>query len=769
MGADAARTDGKAPHRWRFYRAGGVDQVRLDRGADLVHLDELDQKLWVALSCPVRGLEFDERTLTLLDTDADGRVRAPEMIGASRWLRSVLRDPEGLLRGADGVPLANLRTDTPEGRQVAAAARHVLTGLGKEKAEVLTIEDTQKTAQLFAQARLNGDGVVPPSAVADPTARAVAEAAVAVMGGVPDRSGKPGFDAARLKGFLGECDAFDAWWKQGEARRSEVWPLGDATPAAGAALEAVRTKVDDWFLRGRLAAFDPRAQAAVGEHEAAYLHGAAGDLTVTTPEVRRLPLARVEPGEALPLTDNLNPAWEAEIDALRKEVVGPLLGKDRNSLTEAEWNALSARFAPYRAWLASKAGAKVEVLGIARVRAVLSSAARTALEQAIEEDLAVAPAVDGIVLAERLARCWRDFHRLANNFVSFTDFYARRKAVFQAGTLYLDARSCDLCVQVTDPVKHGLHANMARSYLVYVDCTRPSGERMTVAAAMTAGDSDNLFVGRNGLFYDRRGRDWDATVMRIVDQPISVGQAFWAPYKKLIRWVEDHVAKRAAAADEASNAQLQTSAGAAVPAGAPPAPPAPAKKIDIGVVAAIGVAVGGITAAMGALLNAFFGLKVYMPLGVLGLLLLISGPSMLIAYLKLRRRNLGPLLDANGWAVNTLTRVNIPLGRALTESAKLPHGSERSLRDPYAQKAPLWWRIVRVLLLLGVLAFGLWKTGYLHDWIPSIPDPHHLWLRGRMTAYEIQQAKEQQEAADALKRAKEKPAPADAPGGETPK
>src|SRR5690606_18913953 len=79
-------------HRWRFYRAGGVDQVRLDTGADIVNLHLLDQKLWVALSCPVRGLEFDERTLELLDTDADGHVRAPEILAAIKWLADVLRN-----------------------------------------------------------------------------------------------------------------------------------------------------------------------------------------------------------------------------------------------------------------------------------------------------------------------------------------------------------------------------------------------------------------------------------------------------------------------------------------------------------------------------------------------------------------------------------------------------------------------------------------------------------------------------------------------------
>src|SRR5262245_44245950 len=82
-----------APHRWRFYRAGGVDQVRLDTGADIVSLDQLDQKLWVALSCPVKGLEFDPRTLELMDLDKDAHVRPPEIVAAVRWLREVLKDP----------------------------------------------------------------------------------------------------------------------------------------------------------------------------------------------------------------------------------------------------------------------------------------------------------------------------------------------------------------------------------------------------------------------------------------------------------------------------------------------------------------------------------------------------------------------------------------------------------------------------------------------------------------------------------------------------
>ena len=163
---------------------------------------------------------------------------------------------------------------------------------------------------------------------------------------------------------------------------------------------------------------------------------------------------------------------------------------------------------------------------IEEMAADIASGAKDALHKAVAEDLSVAPQVETLTDLEKLARGHRDFHKLANNFVAFTDFYARRKATFQVGTLFVDGRSCDLCVQVNDGGKHGTLGAMARSYLVYADCSRPDGQKMQIAAAMTAGDGDNLFVGRNGLFYDRKGRDWDATIAKIVDNPISIRQAF---------------------------------------------------------------------------------------------------------------------------------------------------------------------------------------------------------------------------------------------------
>jgi hypothetical protein len=254
-------------HRWRFYRAGGVDQVRIDTGADILHLGELDPKLWVALSCPVRGLEFDERTLALLDADHDARVRVPEILAAVKWLGAVLKNGDALIGGKDGVSLSNINDATPEGKRALGAARLVLKSLGRDGAGVITVDDAMKTADVFAHAKHNGDGVVPPAVVDDPEARRVAEDVLACVGGVADRSGKPGYDAALLAKFFAECEAFSGWWDKGDADRAAVWPLAEKTADAVAAYEAVRGKVDDYFQRCRLAALDPRALAAVNRAE----------------------------------------------------------------------------------------------------------------------------------------------------------------------------------------------------------------------------------------------------------------------------------------------------------------------------------------------------------------------------------------------------------------------------------------------------------------------------------------------------------------------
>src|SRR6266540_696742 len=616
-------------HHWRFFRAGGFDQVRLDTGADLANLDQLDQKLWVALAGPVRGLEFDTRTLELLDTDKDGRIRVPEILAAVKWACSVLKDPGVLAKPSATLSLSAISDATPEGKQLLASATQILVNLGKKDASSISLADTTDTARIFAETQFNGDGIVPAESAGDDSTRAVLQDIIACLGAETDRSGKPGVSQAKVDAFFAEAAAYAEWWKQAESDAATLLPLGDKTAEAVDAFKSIKPKVDDYFARCRLAAFDPRALAALNRQETEYLALAAKDLSITASEVAGFPLARVEANKPLPLKEGLNPAHAGAVAVFHAAVIKPILG-DKSSLTAEEWTVICTKLGAYDGWFSSKAGVAVEKLGVKRVCEILPGTSKQVITALIAKDKALEPEANAIATVDKLVRFQRDLHVLLDNFVSFRDFYTRRaKAVFQTGTIYLDGRSCELCVRVEDTGKHAALAGLAKSYLAYCDCTRPSGEKMTIAAAFTGGDSDNLMIGRNGVFYDRKGRDWDATITKVIDNPISIRQAFWAPYKKFVRLLEDQVAKRAAAADVASDAKLASLASGI--AQADKAKPGEPKKMDIGTVAALGVGVGAISTVIGGFLSGFIKLGYWMPLGVVGLFLLVSGPSMLIA------------------------------------------------------------------------------------------------------------------------------------------
>jgi hypothetical protein len=722
-------------HRWHFFRAGAVDQVSLKSGDDLLALPDLDKKLWVALAMPTTGVDIDPETLALLDANKDGRVRVEDILTAVAEIKRTFKNPTEVLRSREQVKLSAIADD-----KIVAAAKRMLSDLGKRDAEAITIDDTIAVTKAFATTTLNGDGIIIPESADDAALRTAIEDAIKCVGSVTDRSGKPGIDKPLAEQFFADIDTHAAWLASGASSRV----LGAETDAAATAFRAVREKIEDFFTRCRLAAFDPRAQAALGGQEAELIALSTRTLAGNDEAIAKLPIARIEPVARLQMSAAINPAWAPAMAMFAEKTVKPILGP-REALTLGDLATLVEKLAPYEAWRAAKPATKCDVLAPERITELAAPAVRNKLYDLIAADAALTAEYEQITSVVRAVRFQRDIGRILRNFVNFSEFYGPDKdGVFQAGRLYIDGRALRLCVPVDDAAKHGALAAASDACLLYCDIVR-EGQKRQIAAALTNGDADNVFPGRNGIFYDRDGKDWDATVTKVITNPISVREAFWSPYKKLVKAIEDNVTKRAQAAEASATAKMedagksiahtdthaQVAGAAAAAAAAPPpppvaavAPPAPAKesapsarKIDLGTVAAIGVAIGGIGTLVGALLATMFGLGKWLPLGVIALLLMISGPSMLLAWLKLRRRNLGPILDANGWAINGRARINVSFGAAMTELATIPRGSERSLSDPFADKSPPW-RLYMFLIVLLIVA-GTWFIGRLDSYLPD--------------------------------------------------
>ena len=527
---------------------GGVTRVKIQSGEDIRHLGELDEKLWTVLSCPTTGLEIDNESLRLMDSDGDGKLRVKEVQQAAAWLCSVLRDPEVLLAGKDEVLIADI---ADEGIRTVAEA---------------VAKGNQQVSLADVEAAIAGVSI---EAVAAPEA-----------------------------------------------------------PYAADVMAAYKAKKDEY--------------AAYFEQEK---------------------LAKL--GLAVIAVDAVKPGME-----------------------QAAFEEMGKAIADYEAAAAAAADANAKALSAA---------------QAQYQPL------------RKLLMLTRDFYRLLRNFVTFEDFYRKDiQAIFQAGTLVIDQRACTLCLRVSDMGKQNTQAGASGMYLVYCDCeSKKLGQKMQIVAAMTVGDIRNLTVGKNALFYDNQGNDWDAVVTKIIDNPISISQAFWSPYRKFGAWVTDLINKSAAEKDSKGFADLT----AKVQEGAKNTPAAGEKPkvqaFDIakfaGIFAAIGMAVGYIGAFFTSVVGGFAALKWWQDiLAVIGILLVISGPSMFLAWMKLRKRNLAPVLNANGWAINADVMVSVVFGNTLTTQAQFPL---LQLVDPSVKKKmPCWAKWLIGALAAVLVAAGIWAA-----------------------------------------------------------
>ena len=703
-------------YKWQFDNIGGCSRVRISSGQDIAHLEELDTKMWTVLSCPIKGLEIDEKSLTYMDFDADGKIRVNDVVGVSKWITKVLKNPDLLLQGNDSINIEEINVDNEEGLKLSKAAKQILANLGKEET-CISLADTTDVAAIFAKTCFNGDGVITPASSNVAEEINAITLAITKTGGTLDRSGVQGVTAPQIEQFYTELKAYSDWCA------AEVpAPFGDKTDAVIAAYQALDAKMKDFFMRNKLASFSPDSTLALDVQTSRIEAISAENLSAKGEEIAAYPIARITGQSALDLTAPLNPAWAGQFKVLE----GVAIPAGQKTLSEEEWAAIGTQFAAYTAWKASKAGASVEDLTIATVNELLKQDKKQALLDLVAKDAAYKEDADNIEMVDKFLHIYRDFYRLLKNFITFHDFYNKDKkvgAIFQSGTLIIDQRACRFCMKVENMAAHNATAVTSGMFLVYCDCTtKTSPAKLQIVAAITVGEIGSLIVGKNAIYYDNNGVEWDAVITKVVDNPISVLQAFWSPYRRMATAVENLINKSAAEKDNKMMADVTAKINAtpttlpATPApadgAAPAAKPAAAPPFDIakfaGIFAAIGMAVGMIGTALSGLLRGLFFMTWWqILLAFAGLLLIVSGPSMVLAWLKLRRRNIAPLLNANGWAVNAASKISIPFGETLTDVAKYP---KMRLKDPYARKGmSVWAKILVTLLVLAIIAVAVWS------------------------------------------------------------
>jgi len=675
-----------------FQRLGGEYQFVIRDADDLARILELDESHWVATSLPIESLICDETFLKLVDTDNNNRIRTDEMREAIRWLLRMLADKSRLAEETETLALDSIDTSHAEGKALHAAAQRTLFNLGKSEAAEITLDQVRDRKALMADAKANGDGVIPPEAADDPEVAAFISDIAGTIGAVDDASGAKGITAEALEEFLAEARDYLEWAERGRLADGEaendilVW--GADTGPCYDALAAVREKLDEYFVLCAMAWFDPRVadRVRLSEQELAQLD--VSDEEALEARLAAAPIARPGLGFVLRFSDELNPVYRPKLETFVRLVLARTQ-EDADSLSRAKWEEIKALFAPYREWVEGKKGARVEPLGAEKLRAYLDGDCADKVRALIAEDAAVAGELADVSGVEKLILYQRWLMELANNFVSFPRFYdPEQRSMLEAGTLILDGRHFKLNLKVLDRRKHKTIAGRSNIFVMYVEVTRENGgEKFEVASAVTAGDMGDIDVGKRGIFITRDGRKWEATVMETIPNPVGMWEALKLPFKRLSDLVGKHVEKfsasRYADLEKKVGARLTEAEKTITTAAQKPAPAAPSRSSaarDLLLGGGVAIAALGSTFAYAA-----SKLKEAWPwtiLAMLGALLaLITVPTVIVAVIKLRRRNMSALLEAGGWAVNARMRLSSSIGRLFTIDPPLPREARKRRFD----------------------------------------------------------------------------------------
>jgi MFS family permease len=217
-------------------------------------------------------------------------------------------------------------------------------------------------------------------------------------------------------------------------------------------------------------------------------------------------------------------------------------------------------------------------------------------------------------------------------------------------------------------------------------------------AVFTSGSINNLTVGKNGIFFDLDGKDWEATICHVVPNAISLTEAFFAPWRKVGSAIASTVHKFIAGKNDAATAAMTEHVTTAT---------TPANNgMMMASVATLGIALSFVASAVAGLAAAVTNTPIWKTaLVVVGIICIVSVPSVILTWVKLRARDLAPILNASDWAINRTIGFTARLGTFFTQRAS--YLGKRKVCPPM-RSCHLVRNLILALLTLAALAAALW-------------------------------------------------------------
>lgn len=675
-------------NRMVFRNYGGNYQLRIENAGDLALIQDLEVARWAATSVRTDSLQCDPVFLKYLNPDGSGRIRPQHLRAAVKWLFHMIADRSRLAARSDVLSMEDIDTSHDEGRKFKAAALHILEQLKAETSDQISLEQIRTFRDTYILVSPNGDGVLPPNQVSDPDVARLITDVLRHVGAVKDISGEDGINEGHLSEFLDHGKEFLAWKVCGEGSNStHILPWGDETPAAAKLVAELDVKINQFFSLCDLVKVDARTAERIRLSEQDLKDLDFCDPQAIEKKLMEAPLQTPNPEGILNFQDAINPYYQGKMDQLRHQVLARVRSGRMERLQRTAWEEVRAIFEPYWVWQAEKPPDGMDRLDEATLREYLNGPVQETLRQLLLEDLSVQGEVEQINSLEKLILYRRWLLELANNCVNFSAFYSSgQRALFEMGDLIIDGRQLTFTVKVQNHTEHKKVAATSRLFLVYAKIAKYGDQKQgfEIAAAVTAGSKGGIEIGKRGVFYDLHGEEWDAQIVDILENPISVWEAIKAPFVR----VKDLVGRKAESFATTQVQHLDTAATeitTKTKKGESSQPPAAAPTATTGIRDLLlggGIAFAAISSSLAYLINTLSKVSLLnVGLWLVVMMLTVVLFSALLGWNKLRKRDLSAILEACGWAVNFRMYLTHKLGYLVTRTPPLPKGAHVERRD----------------------------------------------------------------------------------------
>ena len=588
----------------KLRKLGGRYQPIIDSTDDILSIIDVDAQHWSANCAPIEGLSCDKGFLEFLDMDNNGKILPFEVEKAIQWLKDSLRDMNGLWSESDSISLSAFRTDHPLGDALYKSAKYVLDSLG-DKEERIHLDFIRSRTKILQAGSMNGDGVIPPSAATDEQEKQAIKDIVAVMGGKLDCNGELGVDALLLQSFIQQVPKW-LEWKEKEPSTSFALPR-----VVVPNIIQIQPILDAFFVACFTNPSIPKEETST-------------------------PLLSI-PNEEGVLS------WDAWIHPLYREkwkFFATHCTRD-SFFSWHDWENLWEEARTYSAWLAAEPKGAFSSLSDERLKELFSATEiHSHIQQQIHDDLASAQQLSKLADLEKTVLFQKNILSFVNSYVNFSHFYNPDcQSLPEQGNLLMDGRLFRLSVLVTNREKHKTRAKDSGFFLLYITVHDPKKE-FEIATAVTGKRRGDLHIGKKGVFIRIGGGDFPATVVDILDNPINIQEAFWAPFSS----VRGFVQKRFETLSSKHQKELETNVQKEL---IPEDPTSKAALLNGG------VTVAALSSSFAYLIKTLSSIQVSQLFTVMfAPLLVVAILSSLIAWWKLQNRDLGPILEASGWGIN---------------------------------------------------------------------------------------------------------------------